>query len=332
VVNLEKGRRARTSMSQIKRLPSFDELPAKPGNPPRSAWGLFGDSDQIGTINLLTPERVVEAAHLVRSGRVFPLNWELELPDPPLFYRQAMRHTIVVRRTNVHDDIYDNFNTQSSSQWDGLTHFGHPQHGFYNGVEAAQVTGKEGTRNGIEHWARRGIAGRGILLDIARWADRRGRGFEAGARSEYSAQDLVATAAEQNVEFHPGDILLVRTGWIKWYVSLDRGQRIDLARKWPHDIGGLGQGEDSLRFLWNNHFSAVASDNPSFEASPPAAETGALHETIIGLWGMPIGEMFYLESLAADCEADGVYEFFFTSAPLNKLGGVASPPNALAIK
>jgi hypothetical protein len=57
-----------------------------------------------------------------------------------------------------------------------------------------------------------------------------------------------------------------------------------------------------------------------------------MHETILGLWGMPIGEMFYLEALAADCAEDGVYEFFLTSAPLNKLGGVASPPNALAIK
>jgi hypothetical protein len=52
----------------------------------------------------------------------------------------------------------------------------------------------------------------------------------------------------------------------------------------------------------------------------------------LGGWGMPIGEMFYLEKLAADCEKDNVYTFFFTSAPLNKENGVASPPNALCIK
>ena len=57
-----------------------------------------------------------------------------------------------------------------------------------------------------------------------------------------------------------------------------------------------------------------------------------MHETILALWGLPIGEMFDLEALADDCARDGFYEFFFTSAPLNKLGGVASPPNALAIK
>jgi hypothetical protein len=47
---------------------------------------------------------------------------------------------------------------------------------------------------------------------------------------------------------------------------------------------------------------------------------------------MPIGEMFTLDALAAACAVDGMYEFLFTSAPLNKLGGVASPPNALGIK
>ncbi len=57
-----------------------------------------------------------------------------------------------------------------------------------------------------------------------------------------------------------------------------------------------------------------------------------LHQRIIGLFGMPIGELWYLERLAEACAADGVYEFMFTSAPLNILGGVGSPPNAIAIK
>jgi hypothetical protein len=293
---------------------------------------LFGDEDQIGTINLLTPERVAQAARLVRQGKVFALNWELELPSPPLFYRESMRHTIKQLRRNAHDDLYDNFNTQSSTQWDGLTHYGHRQYGFYNGVTAEQITGKDGTRNGIEHWARRGIAGRGVLLDLARWAARNGFALDPAQRVEYSAEHLAAVAAEQKVAFETGDILLVRTGWIDWYCRLDHAQRFNLGRRWPHDVCGLAQGDDSLRFLWDNHFAAVAADSPTFEAYPPDLERGALHETIIGLWGMPIGEMFYLERLAEDCEADGIYHFFFTSAPLNKLGGVASPPNALAIK
>jgi hypothetical protein len=118
---------------------------------------------------------------------------------------------------------------------------------------------------------------------------------------------------------------------------LNEEQRTQLAQPGALQACGLEQSEESLRFLWDHHFAAIVSDNPSFEAYPSAAsEEGrpgeSMHGVIIGLWGMPIGEMFQLDALAAACAADHRYEFFFTSAPLNKLGGVASPPNALAIK
>jgi hypothetical protein len=103
-------------MSLPERLPTFAELPIKPEYPPHSAWGVFGADDQIGTLNLLTPERVAAAARLAQRGQVFALNWELELPDPPLFDRVSLQHTIKRRRQNVFDDVYDNFNTQISSQ------------------------------------------------------------------------------------------------------------------------------------------------------------------------------------------------------------------------
>lgn len=67
-------------MNLPERLPAFAELPIKPDYPPHSAWGVFGDDDQIGTLNLLTPERVTAAARLVQTGRVFALNWELNCP------------------------------------------------------------------------------------------------------------------------------------------------------------------------------------------------------------------------------------------------------------
>jgi len=324
-------------MNLLERLPDFAELPIKPDYPPHSAWGVFGDDDQIGTLNLLTPERVAAAARLVRHGQVFALNWELEQPSPPLFNRATLQHTIKRRRHNVFDDVYDNFNTQSSSQWDGLRHCGHPQYGFYNGVTEEQITGEAGSRNGIEHWARRGIAGRGVLIDFPRFADAHGIAFTLGAWYGISARQLQAAADWQGLQFQTGDILLLRTGWIEWYSSLNEEQRIQLAQPGALQAGGLEQGEESLRFLWDHHFAAIVSDNPSFEAYPSAtSEAGqpgeTMHGTIIGLWGMPIGEMFQLDALATACAADGCHEFFFSSAPLNKLGGVASPPNALAIK
>lgn len=318
-------------MSLPERLPAFAELPIKPDDPPHSAWGVFGDDDQIGTLNLLTPERVAAAARLVRQGQVFALNWELELPHPPLFNRAVLQHTINRRRRNVFDDVYDNFNTQSSSQWDGLRHYGHRLHGFYNGVTEEQITG--GISNGIEQWARRGIAGRGVLIDFQRYAAQNAIPFTPGARYGITAEQLQAAADWQGVRFQTGDILLLRTGWIEWYGSLSEAERAQLAQPGALQVGGMEQNEDSLRFLWDNHFAAIATDNPDFEAYPPAdPEEGLMHGTIIGLWGMPIGEMFQLDALAAACAADRRYEFFLTSAPLNKLGGVASPPNALAIR
>jgi hypothetical protein len=324
-------------MSLPERLPDFAELPFKPDSPPYSAWGVFGDDDQIGTLNLLTPERVAAAARLVRRGQVFALNWELELPAPALFSRATMQHTNKRRRQNVFDDVYDNFNTQSSSQWDGLRHCGHSQYGFYNGVTEEQFANETGGPLGIEHWARRGIAGRGALVDFPRFAAAHNIAFSLGARVGIPAEQLQAAADWQGLQFQPGDILLLRTGWIEWYGGLNEAERTELAQPGALQAAGLEQSEESLRFLWDRHFAAIAADTPTFEAYP-AAKTDAgqrgesMHGTIIGLWGMPIGEMFLLDPLATACAADQCYEFFFTSAPLNKLGGVASPPNALAIR
>jgi len=323
-------------MSLPEQLPTFNELPIKSGYPRHSAWAVFGEDDQVGTLNLLTPERVAAAAQLVKTGQVFAMNWELEQPDPPLFSRATLQHTIKRRRANVFDDVYDNFNTQSSSQWDGLRHFGHPEHGFYNGVTEAQIS--EGAACiGIERWARRGIAARGVLLDFQRFAAAQGIAFAPGLRYGITAKQLQAAADWEGLQFQTGDILLLRTGWIEWYTGLNQAERTRIAQPGALQAAGLEQSEESLRFLWDHHFAAIAADTPSFEANPVAStnagEPGeAMHGTIIGLWGMPIGEMFHLDALAAACAADGRYEFFLTSAPLNKLGGVASPPNALAIR
>ena len=90
-------------------LPSFADLPNG------RAWGIWGSDDELGCLNLLTPERVVEAARLVRKGAVFPLNLRLDLPDPPLYGRGAVRHTITGEGGDGRDDYLDNFWPQASS-------------------------------------------------------------------------------------------------------------------------------------------------------------------------------------------------------------------------
>ncbi len=319
-------------MTVPERMPSFDELPTVPGAPPQSAWWLFGKDDQVGLMNLQTPGRIADAAKLVQRGAMFPLNWELEQPNPPLYSRGALRQTIL-RRPNVHDDVLDNFFPQASSQWDSLVHVGNSKYGFYNGVTAEQVTGQPGSRGGIENWARRGIAGRGVLLDVARYLESTGAPIDCGTDRRITVEELEACRAAQGVEIRTGDVLMIRTGWPEWYVQQDVVTKRVLSNRDTLRAPGIAAGEGMARYLWDLHIVAACSDCPALEAWPPLAEHGGfVHEYLIGLFGLAIGELWDLSRLAADCAEDGRYEFFVTSAPLNKLGGIGSPPNAIAFK
>ncbi len=313
-------------------LPSFDQLPAVDGAPPHSAWWLFGRDDEVGLFNLQTPERIAAAARLVSRGAMFPLNWKLELPDPPLFGRGALTHRIIAGAIH-HDDVLDNFYPQASSQWDTLIHVGNSTHGFYNGIDRTEVTGLPGTRGGVEHWARRGIAGRAVLLDMARFLESRGDPIDLASDRRFSIEEVEACRQAQGVEIEPGDVLLIHTGWTAWYEALDPARRAALADMASFRAPGIAAGEAMARYLWDLHIVAAASDVPSLEAWPPRRDTGGfLHEWLLGLFGLAIGEMWDLDALAADCAADCRYTCFLVSAPLNKLGGVGSPPNAIAFK
>jgi hypothetical protein len=245
------------------RLPSYSELPAREGAPPASAWGLFGEDDQVGCINLMTPEKAIEAARLVRTGKSFSLNWELEEPRPAMFRRGNFRHTITGQGP-VRDDVLDNFWPQASSQWDGLTHVGHPQYGFYNGVQEKDITGLPGTKNGIEHWARRGMVTRGVLLDVARHLASQGRPFAGNEDYRFSVDELEATRKAANVEVRRGDVLLVRSGWMAWFTGASSQERAGSTQ--PHNMRapGVSSGEEMAEYLWNLHVAAVAGDHPSF--------------------------------------------------------------------
>ncbi|MBI5289095.1 MAG: cyclase family protein [Chloroflexi bacterium] len=313
-------------------LPSYRDLPAKEGAPTGSSWGLFGDDDQLGTLNLLTPERVASAARLIRKGAVFPLNLRIDKPSPPLYGRGAPRQTMTAG-ANGRDDYLDNFWPQASSQWDSLRHIRHPRDGFYNRTpDDAVVAG--GGRLGIENMAQRGIAGRGVLLDVARHFSATDRTLDQKTDQRITAEDLAACARAHNVEIRTGDILLIRTGWLTWYFNTATpAEREQMADRVQLRAPGLAAGEEMAAYLWDLHIAAIAADNPALEAWPPREDSGGfLHFHLIPLLGMPIGELWWLDALAEDCAGDRVYEFFFTSAPLNVPGGVGSPPNALAIK
>lgn len=317
-------------------LPSYRDLPAVAGNPPKTAWGLFGPGDNVGMFNLLTPDVVVAAAQLVRKGAVFAMNWEQEKPNPPLFSRGRVRHTVFRESPVGHhgDDVLDNFYPQASSQWDGLTHVGDFEHGFWGGVKNAELRG-DTSRLGIDHWARRGIAGRAVLFDAASWRASQGRPLDYKATDRITVADLEGMQRAQQLDLRPGDVWIIHTGWVAWYETLSPIERRQLAVTPALKIPGLECSEAMAEWIFDRHPAALCADNPALEAWPPPDflnPDGFLHHWILGRFGMAIGEMFQTTHLAADCAQDRVYEGFFVSAPLNIAGGTGSPPNALVIK
>ncbi len=316
-------------------LPKFDEL--ENGR----SWGLWGPDDKLGTLNLLTPERVQKGAGCVRKGEVFSLNLDMHLPDPPLFGREAFTHEVVWLQNEAgHDEHLSGWNTQSSSQWDGFRHIKHPVHGFYNGIADED--------HGIDNWAKKGIVGRGVLADVARYREARGRPVKPNESDPIEPDDITGALDAQGTQIEDGDVLLVRTGWMGFYRGLDEAGR-KAYNESGHPTCGLRPCKQMWTLLWDLHIAAIGVDNPAVEVWPPAAlakpdempeilanperlDEIFMHIRLLPLLGLPLGEFFDLERLATDCAGDGVYEFLFTSAPLNLKAGVASPPNALAIK
>jgi kynurenine formamidase len=303
------------------------------------SWGTWGADDQLGTLNNISEECVREAAQAVQRGLRFNLDLPLNMPFgavlPNVHHggRQAPEQTLIVRNRNnllVRDDKLDNFYLQASTQWDGLTHMGCARQGFYNGVREDQVTQEEGTRNGIEHLAEFGLVGRGVLVDLVRHFSQTGRDWDPMAQQVAGAEDVGDCLNAQGVTLQPGDILMVRMGWVGALLAAKTVEERDaLLRPWA--FSGLSGKEDMWEFLWDNRVAAVASDMVTVEVWPLKNEGPSLHLAIPRL-GITIGEMFNFEALAEDCAKTGDYVCMFTSSPLNIRGGVGSPPNAIAIR
>ncbi|KAJ7581048.1 hypothetical protein C8J56DRAFT_958929 [Mycena floridula] len=328
------------------KLPTFDELP-KFKDLPGCAWETWGKDDQLGTVNLLTDEVVKRAAsEEIILGKSVSLNWPINLPTKPMFGRKAPEVLMKQKGYTVRDDEI-HINTQSGTQWDGMRHFGLLKHGvFYNNTPqdslahglfqmpdpAAQVDPNV-LKIGMQNWANHGICGRGVFLDLVSYLTNESKNktlpYDPWTTHGFTVAELEACVKKQGVKFRQGDILIIRAGFIQKYNASTVEEREALGSK-PETFAGIEQSEDMKRFLWNNHFAAIASDQPALERWPCPEGMEHMHQTLLGLWGMPIGEMFDLEKLSAVCAETGRYTFFFSSWPLNILGGCASPPNAAA--
>jgi kynurenine formamidase len=298
-----------------------------------SNWGRWGADDERGTLNLITPDVVKRATACVRRGDIFSLGLSLGGEGPqtgsvigrfnPQHYMTAIGSLIGddPRGFCYSDDVLS-LPLQSVTQWDSLAHV-HYDGKLYNGYVASEVLGPSGaTKNGIDKLAVNGIVSRGVLVDVARH-----RGIDRVAPgTAIRTGEIDDILAAQGSKLLPGDILVIRTGHLS--VFKNDGDRETYLWQGP------GLGLDAAEWIRARDLAAVCSDTTAVEVMPceDPSLLYPLHLLCLRDMGMTFGEMFDLDELAADCAADGCWEFLLTAPPLKVTGGIGSPINPLAIK
>ena len=262
-----------------------------------SNWRRFGDGDEHGTLNFITCDRVLAAASTVRSGLVvscalpFGAHGSDSEGDPP-----------------------------RGACWESLARVARDGR-VYNDRDPAELPAAAARAAAIDRFAD-GVVGRGVLLDLARFAGR--PWLDDGTR--ILPADLDACAEAFGVTVDTGDILLVRTG------RLSRC----FAQGWQGYVDGPAPGLSlrCVRWLHERQVAAVAADTAWVEVQP--AETSdfelPLHQVAVRDMGLRFGHTFHLDRLAEACAADGRYAFLFAAPPLPTARAFETPINPLAIK
>jgi kynurenine formamidase len=299
-----------------------------------SNWGRWGEADEIGTLNLITPEKRRQAAACVRTGTAISLALELrsDQPQPAGSGRLNPQHVMVETGsdaavgnavTGFSDDMLM-MSVHAATHWDALSHVFHHGH-MYNGRPCSQVTSAGAKANSVVGFADR-VVGRGVLVDAARYL-----GVDAlAADREITAEELGAILEAQRVALEPGDVLLLRTGQLgrtaargDWSSFTEVGDTLPLEP---------GIGLECLPWLQEMKVAAIACDNWAVEHLDRQSSRLPLHEVAIVHMGLPLGEIFVLDELAAVCAEDGHYDFLLAAGPLPLAGGVGGPVNPVAIR
>jgi kynurenine formamidase len=289
-------------------------------------WGRWGDDDQIGTLNLITPAVRQAAAKCVRTGKAVSLAL-------PLSLREGIQMGFVEGRVNPHrtmimlntphgdqglawnDDVVT-MGLQAATHWDGLAHASWKGK-LYNGYDASSVTVAGAAKLGIQNVG--ALITRGVLLDVART-----KGLDVLEPGyAITEKDLDAAA---HTDIRPGDVVLVRTGQMTHLT----GKRDLLQYTWPSP--GLTAG--TALWFHAHDVAAVATDTLIFEVYPeedPAVPL-PVHRLHLVEMGMTQGQNWVLDALAADCAADGVYDFLLDASPLPFTNGCGSPVTPVAVK
>src|SRR4051794_3398357 len=292
-------------------------------------WGRWGPDDELGTLNLLTPERVREAAALVRSGRrvsmAIPVN-TVAGPDNPTpairFVTQA--HDVPVDASKVrfaldwlgmacHGDCHTHVDALCHISYDGKT---------YNGRDATEIMLSNGAVAQDITAACEGIVGRGVLLDIPGL-----RGLDWLEPGEaITAAELDACIAHQGVTVGEGDILVLRTGHHRRRLALgawDNG---------PDGEGKAGLHLDAIPWMHERGIAAFLPDGDG-ETVPSVVDgiTYPIHPLQVVAMGMLVSDSLQFEDLLAACREEGRHEFMVVGLPLRIPQATGSPWNPIAI-
>jgi kynurenine formamidase len=300
-----------------------------------SNWGRWGELDERGTVNFITPQIVAEAASLIRSGRAISCAVPLDATGPVHPSRSGVVHMYGYTGADFvagseAGRIYPNFQgtddyifmpLQGSTQWDGLAHFFY-RDTMYNGFWIGNVEAFAGARRYSIHLMKDRLTSRGVLLDLPR---HQGVDRLPGGHAITSDQ-LDACARTQGVEVRTGDILLIRTGHVPWFYTLT-----DKSEFWNGGAPGLSV--ETIEWIYTSEIAALAVDNVAVEVEPfeePYEHVYPLHACLIRDLGLTLGEVWWLEDLAAACAAENRWEFFLCAAPLNITNASGTPLNPIA--
>lgn len=299
-------------------------------------WGKWGPDDELGTLNYITPDKVVRATRLPRSGKAFSLALALDFSGPqtgglnrinPMHTMLACGTDYVAGRQNApwqhglgySDDVLT-LTTHGGTHWDALCHI-FWEGRMYNDRDPGLVGAGGALKNGIEKLKDQFVT-RGVLLDVARF-----KGVDCLEDGHpITAQDLDDAAGAAGITIERGDIVLLRTG------QMGRCLR---EQRWGTYAGGDSAGLSfwTAEWLYEKEIAGIASDTWGVEVRPNQLPNSMqpLHPVTVANMGLLLGEIFFLEDLAAACARERVYEFLLIAPPLPITGGTASPLAPLAI-
>ncbi len=279
-------------------------------------WGRWGPEDQLGALNLITPEKRLRALSSVRRGLLLSLSRPLQ----PHAQQVRILHTGPTSGAAV-DHLSVDYHGPEVTHLDALCHVWDDD-GMWNGHPADDAFGPNGaTWGGLDNW-RSGIVTRGILLDVPRFRQEPYVGHDQPVRGE----ELEAIARHREIVPEPGDALVVYAGRDRW----------DEANPpWGVELTETGQPRrpglhvSCLNYLRDNDFAVLAWD--MMDAVPATSDSPwPVHRALSAL-GVALVDNCDLAQLAATCAQESRSDFLFTVSPLVVRGGTGSPVNPLAL-